>query len=84
MSYQVEIFLIHIKFSSMPKDGHNKGHNGRDPVNTEKIKNRWKEYTEELYKKDPNEPDYYDGVASQPEARHSGEQSQVGLWKNCY
>ena len=51
----------------MPKDGHNKGHNGRDPVNTEEIKNRWREYTEELYRKDPNELDYYDGVASHPE-----------------
>ena len=31
------------------------------------IKKRWKEYTEELYKKDLNEPDYYDGVVSHPE-----------------
>ena len=30
--------------------------NGRDLVNTEEIKNRWKEYTEELHIKDPNEP----------------------------
>ena len=40
--------------------------NGRDLVDTEEIKKRWKEYTE-LYKKDPNEPDYYDGVVSHPE-----------------
>ena len=41
--------------------------NGRDLVDTEKIKKKWKEYTEELYKKDPNEPDYYNGVVSHPE-----------------
>ena len=28
---------------------------------------RWKEYMEELYKKDLNEWDYYDGVVSYPE-----------------
>ena len=28
---------------------------------------RWKEYTEELYKKDLDELDYYDGVVSHPE-----------------
>ena len=28
---------------------------------------RWKEYKEELYKKDLNEPDYYNGVVSHPE-----------------
>ena len=27
----------------------------------------WKEYMEELYKKDLNEPDYHDGVISHPE-----------------
>ena len=41
----------------------------RDLVDAEKIKKkRWKEYTEELYKKDLNEPDYYDGVVSYPGA----------------
>ena len=43
-----------------------KDRNGRDLVNAEAIKKRWKEYTE-LYKKDLNEPDYYDGVVSHPE-----------------
>ena len=28
----------------------------------EDIKKRWQEYTEELYKKDLNEPDNHDGV----------------------
>ena len=41
--------------------------NGRDLVDEEEIKNRWKEYTEELYQKDLNELDNYDGVVSQPE-----------------
>ena len=40
----------------------------RDLVDAEKIKKkRWKEYTEELYKKDLNEPDYYNDVVSHPE-----------------
>ena len=41
-----------------------KDKNGRDLVDTEKIKKRWKGYTEELYKKDLNEPDYCDSVVS--------------------
>ena len=40
---------------------------GRDLVDTEEIKKRWKEYTEELYKNDLNELDYYNGVVSYPE-----------------
>ena len=44
-----------------------KDRNGRDLVEAEEIKKRWKEYMEELYKKDLNEPDYYDGVVSHPE-----------------
>ena len=35
-----------------------------DLTKAEDIKKRWQEYTEELYKKDLNEPDYYDGVVS--------------------
>ena len=41
--------------------------NGRDLVDAEKIKKRWKEYMQELYKKDLNELDYYDDVVSHPE-----------------
>ena len=55
-----------IKGVFCPKMGTIKDINGRDLVDTEEIKKRWKEYTE-LYKKDPNEPDYYDGVVSHPE-----------------
>ena len=39
---------------------------GRDLVDAEEIKKRWKEHMEELYKKDLNEPDYYNGVVSHP------------------
>ena len=40
---------------------------GRDLVDFEEIKKRWKEYTKELYRKDPNELDNYDSVVSRPE-----------------
>ena len=40
---------------------------GRDLVDTEEIKKRWKEYTEELYKNHLNEQDYWDDVVSHPE-----------------
>ena len=46
----------------MPKDGHNKDINRKDLVDVEE-----KEYTEELYNKDPDEPDDYDGVVSHTE-----------------
>ena len=44
-----------------------KDKHGRDRVDAEEIKKRWKEYTEELYKKDLNELDYYDGMLGHPE-----------------
>ena len=44
-----------------------KGENGRDLVDAEEIKKRRKEYMEELYRKDLNEPDYYNNVVSHPE-----------------
>ena len=39
-----------------------KDQNGMDLTETEDIKKRWKEYTEELYKKDLHDPDNHDGV----------------------
>ena len=33
-----------------------------DQKEAEDIKKRWQEYTEELYKKDLNDPDNHDGV----------------------
>ena len=39
-----------------------KDRNGMDLTEAEDIKKRWQEYTEELYKKDPHDPDNHDGV----------------------
>ena len=50
-----------------PKMGTIKDRNGRDLVDSEEIKKRWKEYMEELYQKGLNELGYYDGVVSHPE-----------------
>ena len=44
------------------KGGTIKNRNGRDLTEAEDIKKRWKEYTEELYKKDLHDPDNHDGV----------------------
>ena len=56
-----------IKGTFFPKMGTKKDRNGRDLIDTEEIKKRWKEYIEELCKKDLTEPDNYDGVVSHPE-----------------
>ena len=45
-----------------PKTGTIKDRNGTDLTEGEDIKNRWQEYTEELYKKGLNDPDNHDGV----------------------
>ena len=39
-----------------------KDRNGMDLTEADDIKKRWQEYTEELYKKDLNDPDNHDGV----------------------
>ena len=39
-----------------------KDRNGMDLRETEDIKKRWQEYTEELYKKRSSHPDNHDGV----------------------
>ena len=44
------------------KDGDSK-----DLIEAERIKKRWQEYTEQLYKKDFNDPDNNDGVATHQE-----------------
>ena len=41
--------------------------NGMDPTEVEEIKKRWQEYTEELYKKDRNDPDNHNGVITHVE-----------------
>ena len=42
--------------------GLKKDRNGRDLTEAEDIKKRWKEYIEELYKKDLHDQDNHDGV----------------------
>ena len=65
------------------KMGTIKDRNGMDLTEAEKIKKRWKEYTEELYKKI-----FMTQIAmmvrSPTTARHPGMQSQVGLRKHHY
>ena len=47
---------FHAKMSSI------KDRNGMDQTESEDIKKRCQEYTEELYKKDLHDPDNHDGV----------------------
>ena len=44
------------------KTGTIKDRDGMDLMEAEDIKERWQEYTEELYKKDLHDPDNHDGV----------------------
>ena len=48
-----------------------KDRKSKDPTEAEKIKKRWQEYTEELFKKDLHDPDNHDGDHS-PTVRHPG------------
>ena len=48
--------IFHAKMGSI------KDRNGLDLTEAEDIKKRWQEYTEELYKKDLNDPDNHDSV----------------------
>ena len=43
--------------------GRIKSRNGKDLTEAEEVKKRWQEYTE-LYKKDLNNPENYDGVVT--------------------
>ena len=51
-----------IKGTFHAKMGTIKDRNGMDLTEAEDIKNRWQEYTEELYKKDLYDPDNHNGV----------------------
>ena len=48
--------ILHAKMGSI------KDTNGMDLIEAEDIKKRWKEYTEELYKKDLHDPDNHHDV----------------------
>ena len=50
------------------KMGTIKDRNGMDLTEAEEIKKRWQEYTEELYRKDLNEPGNHDGVITHLES----------------
>ena len=58
--------IFHAKMGSI------KDRNGRDLTEAEDIKERWQEYTEELYKKDLHDPENHDGVITHLRARHPG------------
>ena len=49
-----------------------KDRTGKDLTEAEKIKKRWQEYTEELYKKGLNDSDNHNSVVTPPRARHPG------------
>ena len=51
-----------IKGTFQAKMGSIKDRNGMDLTEAEDIEKRWKEYTEELYKKDLYDPDNHNGV----------------------
>ena len=54
--------IRHTKGTFLAKMGSKKNINGMDLTEAEDIKKRWQEYTEELYKKDLQDPDNHDGV----------------------
>ena len=54
--------IRHTKGTFHAKMGSIKDRNGVDLTETEDIKKRWQEYTEELYKKDLHDPDNHDEV----------------------
>ena len=58
-----------------------KDRNGKDPTEAEDIKKRWQEYTEELYKKDPHDPDNHDGVIThlEPDILKCEDQWALGI-----
>ena len=53
--------IFHGKMGSM------KDRNSMDLTEAQDIKKRWQEYTEELYKKDPHDPDNHDDVITDVE-----------------
>ena len=59
-----------------------KDRKGMDLTEAEDIKKRWQEYTEELYRKDLNDPD--NGVITHLEPDILEVWSQVGLRKHQY
>ena len=52
---------VHVKMGSI------KERNGMDLTEAEVIKERWQQYTEELYKKELHNPDNHDGMITHRE-----------------
>ena len=52
----------YIKGTFHARMGTIKDRNSKDLTEADKIKKRWQEYTEDLYKKDLNDPDNHDGL----------------------
>ena len=63
------------------KMGSIKDRNGTDLTEAEDIKKRQQEYTEELYKKDLNDPDNHDGLITHRQPNIPGVKSQMDLGK---
>ena len=59
---EIETKIRDTKGTFHTKKGTIKDRNGMDLIEAEDIKKRWHEYTEELYKRDLNDPDNHDGV----------------------
>jgi len=55
-----------------------------DLTEAEDIKKRWKEYTEELYKKDLHDPDNHNSAITHLKPAILQSKSQVGLRKHHY
>ena len=70
---------LDIKGTFHAKMGTIKDRNNMDLTEAEDIKKRWKEYTEDPYKKDLNDPDNHDGVSTHLEPDIL---EQVGLRKH--
>ena len=66
MGYTRDLFkkIGEIKGTFHARMGMIKDRNSKDLMEAEEIKKRWQEYTEELYKKDLNDPDNHDGVVT--------------------
>ena len=55
-----------VKTTFHPKMGTTKDRKSKDLIEVDEIKKRCSEYTQELYKKDLNDPDNHDGVVTHP------------------
>ena len=75
--------IRHTKGTFHAKMGSIKDRSGMDLTEAEDIKKRWQEYTEELYKKVPHNPDNQ-WCDDSPRARHPGSEVKWALGKHHY